>query len=341
MSASALVVGGRGYVGRELCEQLFRRGDRVTTLNRSLKPADVQYEWLQADITVKASLDKALANRRFDVVYHVASLPGDTGDPVQMMTVNILGLTNMLVFARDTKASRFVLSSSISAYEWYPATKFVPPVSMPVDRAPSLPSPRHVFQQQADAGNPGHDLLASIPVPHNRPSPHRRYRTARPGRRSRLARICRETRRRKNRADPPLLSRRSLPLCGLSRRGRHAHCRRRTPRLPVGRYSTVAGPSAISGREFADIVRNHFPGVAVDVGFPWSMAQGGKIAFSMKKGERFDRFHPPPQHGRFHRRHQRLDCPGAAWETNRGWRRINRSARAWRLNSRPPNSVPP
>jgi nucleoside-diphosphate-sugar epimerase len=46
----------------------------------------------------------------------------------------------MLQIARATRVSRFVLASSISAYEWYPGTKFNPPDYMPVDeRHPCRP----------------------------------------------------------------------------------------------------------------------------------------------------------------------------------------------------------
>ena len=79
------------------------------------------------------SIGDVLGGLDFDVIYHVASLPGDTGDPLEMVTVNMLGLTHLLVHARDTGVKRFVLSSSVSAYEWYPATTFVAPDYMPVD----------------------------------------------------------------------------------------------------------------------------------------------------------------------------------------------------------------
>ena len=128
-----LVVGGTGYVGRELCRQLGDRGEDVFVLSRSRPPGSLPGVWLKGDITQEETVRAALGDHRFDVIYHVASLPGDTGNPVQMATVNVLGLTHMLAYARDTEAKRFVLSSSISAYEWYPGTKFSAPDYMPVD----------------------------------------------------------------------------------------------------------------------------------------------------------------------------------------------------------------
>ena len=129
----ALVVGGSGYVGRELVRQLTEKGDRVHIICRSDRPGGMPGVWLKGDITRLETIETVLGNHRFDTIYHVASLPGDTGDPIQMVAVNVLGLTNMLVYARDTRVKRLVLSSSISVYGWYPATRFSPPDYMPVD----------------------------------------------------------------------------------------------------------------------------------------------------------------------------------------------------------------
>ena len=131
--AKCLVVGGSGYIGRELVRQLAARGDEVTIFGRSEQPQDMPGEWLQGDITQADTIGAALGDLKFDIIHHVASLPGDTGDPLQMVTVNLIGLTHLLIYARDTEIKRFVLSSSISAYEWYPATKFAAPAYMPVD----------------------------------------------------------------------------------------------------------------------------------------------------------------------------------------------------------------
>src|SRR5262245_48820472 len=104
-----LVVGGSGYVGRELVRQLCERQDEVYILSRSKPGASTCATWLEGDITSRDSIHAALGKQRFDIIHHVASLPGDTGDPVQMVTVNLLGLTNLLLYARDSGVKRFVL----------------------------------------------------------------------------------------------------------------------------------------------------------------------------------------------------------------------------------------
>ena len=76
MAHKHLVVGGSGYVGRALCLDLLARGEEVATLNRSAGHVADQVEWIQGDITDAADLGRALAGKKFDVIYHVASLPG-------------------------------------------------------------------------------------------------------------------------------------------------------------------------------------------------------------------------------------------------------------------------
>ena len=55
------------------------------------------------DISNNEQIKSALNDRSFEVIFHVASLPGDTGDPRQMMDVNVNGLLNLLEFAKEKK----------------------------------------------------------------------------------------------------------------------------------------------------------------------------------------------------------------------------------------------
>jgi nucleoside-diphosphate-sugar epimerase len=285
MGKQVLVVGGTGYVGQELCIQLQQRGDDVATLNRSASSDETSCEWIQADIIDAASLDRALAGREFDVIYHVAALPGDTGDPVQMITVNVLGLTHVLDYARQHGGSRVVISSSISAYEWYPGTKFKAPDYQPVDEEHPC-RPRDVYSTskrmqellgltffhqyklpvvslrltavigpRGKGGGRGWREFAeklvegkSVQIPHFSPNEVCHYIDYRDVARLNIA------------------------------AGDH-------PEAP-GQIFNCCGPGPISGSEFADVIRRHFPGIEVETGFPWSMAQGEKIRFSMDKAKK-------------------------------------------------------
>ncbi len=60
----------------------------------------------------------------------------------------------------------------------------------------------------------------------------------------------------------------------------------------VGEFFNCCGPNPTSGAEFAEIVRRLVPGITVDYGFPWSMAQGGEIAFDMSKAKEIIDFEP-------------------------------------------------
>jgi nucleoside-diphosphate-sugar epimerase len=60
----------------------------------------------------------------------------------------------------------------------------------------------------------------------------------------------------------------------------------------VGEIFNCYGPGPTRGSEFVAIVKRLVPGIAVKCGFPWSMAQGGEIRFSMEKARRLLDFQP-------------------------------------------------
>ncbi|MCG2789840.1 MAG: NAD(P)-dependent oxidoreductase, partial [Actinomycetia bacterium] len=128
---SVLVAGATGYVGTVLVGQLLKLGKKVTGLDRS--DPEEKIPFIKADLTDYKSLSDALKGKKFDTIMHIASLPGDTGNPLEMVRVNVNGYQNILEYARLAKVDRFIFASSISAYQWYPATKFCPPDYMPVD----------------------------------------------------------------------------------------------------------------------------------------------------------------------------------------------------------------
>jgi UDP-glucose 4-epimerase len=62
----------------------------------------------------------------------------------------------------------------------------------------------------------------------------------------------------------------------------------------VGEIFNCCGPAPTRGSEFVTAVQQVAPGIQVAFGFPWSMAQGGEIAFDMSKAKRLLGF--APQH---------------------------------------------
>jgi UDP-glucose 4-epimerase len=267
---------------------LAERQDEVYVFGRSSQPKNLPGVWLQGDITLQETIQNALGSHRFEVIYHVASLPGDTGDPVQMVTVNLLGLTHMLDYARDTEVKRFVLSSSISALEWYPATKFNPPDYMPVDEEhPARPKDMYASTKRIQ------EILAmtfyhqyQLPV-----TALRLTAVVGPGGRGggRGWREFAEMLQGGERVQIPQFSPEELchyvDLRDVARMhivaGEHPNA--------VGQIFNCCGPAPTRGTEFIAILEQLMPGIKVETGFPWSMAQGGEISFDMSKAkERLD-----------------------------------------------------
>ena len=286
-----LVVGGSGYVGLELVRQLAKRGDNVHVLVRSDQPAGMPGVWLKGDITRADTIQAALGGHRFDVIHHVASLPGDTGDPVQMVTANLLGLTNLLVYARDTQVKRFVLASSCSAYEWYPATKFNPPDYMPVDEEhPKRPRDMYASTKRAQ------EILATT-FYHQYGLPATVLRLTAvvgPGGRGggRSWREFAEKLEQGKSVQIPHFSPDELchyvDLRDVARMhivaGEHPNA--------VGEIFNCCGPAPTRGSEFSEIVERVVPGIKAETGFPWSMAQGGEVSFDMSKAKKLLGFEP-------------------------------------------------
>jgi nucleoside-diphosphate-sugar epimerase len=287
----SLVVGGSGYIGRELVRQIAARGDEVFVFGRSPQPQNMPGEWLQGDITQAHTIGAALGDLTFDTIHHVASLPGDTGDPLQMVTVNLLGLTHMLIYARDTEVKRFVLSSSISAYEWYPATKFAAPDYMPVDEEhPTRPKDIYASTKRIQ------EILA-MTFYHQYGLPATALRlTAAVGPRGRGGgRGWREFAEMLAAGDAVQIPHFSLDeLChyvDLRDVARMHIVAGEHPNAP-GEVFNCCGPGPTRGSEFAAILQGVTPGIQVDTGFPWSMAQGGEIEFDMSKAKRLLDFEP-------------------------------------------------
>lgn len=288
--AKALVVGGAGYVGVEVVKQLKEKGDEVTVFDRVPCP-DNSIETIISDFTKKETLDKSLKGRSFDVIYHIASLPGDTGDPYQMMDVNVMGLLNMLEWARANPVKRYVVTSSISAMEWYPATKFNPPKYMPVDEEhPNRPKDMystskriqellaityyHEFEVPTTAirltavvgpggkgGGRGWRQFAEmldegkkVQIPHFAPDELCHYVDVRDVARQQIA------------------------------QGEHPNA--------VGEIFNCCAKEPTRGTEFIDIVKKIVPGIEVECGFAWSMAQGEEISFDMSKAKKLMDYEP-------------------------------------------------
>lgn len=302
---NVLVTGATGYIGSEIVAHLLRDGKQVTALGRTKPQRDDQRDirrdirrdvrhdisFLKADLTDSDTLKQTLQGKYFDVVMHLASLPGDTGNPEQMVKVNVNGCHNLLEYARDAKIKRFILASSVSAYEWYPATKFNPPDYMPVDENhPCRPKDMYSTTKRTQ------ELLA-LTYYHQYSVPATILRlTAVIGPRGKGGgrgwRKFAEDLAQGQRVQIPHFS--SDELC-------HYVDIRDVARMFItageheaakGEVFNCCGPGPTRGSEFTEIIKSLVSGIKVECGFPWSMAQGGEISFDMSKARRLIDFVP-------------------------------------------------
>ena len=284
-----LVAGASGFVGTAVVEHLLDHGKKVTAFNRFRPQADIPF--IEGDLTDAAGLEKVLSGHSFEGIIHLASLPGDTGDPQQMIRTNVVGLLNLLEFARKIKVGRFAMASSISAYEWYPATKFSPPDSMPVEethhcRPKDMYSTSKRMQELLlltyyyEYSVPTTALrLTAVVGPHGKGG-------------GRGWREFAEKLAEGKRVQIPHLTADELCHYVDARDvARMFVAVLEHPRAP-GEIFNCCGPAAVRGSEFIQIVKGLVPGIEVDVGYPWSMAQGGEIAFSMEKAKKLLGFEP-------------------------------------------------
>jgi len=284
-----LVTGFSGFVGTEVVRQLLTLGKKVTGLSEKLEKNDIPY--IKADLRNYDELMKSLDKESFDVIIHLASLPGDTGNPIEMVNMNVNGTQNILEFARKSKIKKFVLASSISAYEWYPATKFNPPDYMPVDeKHPCRPKDMYSTTKLIQE-------LLSMTYYHQYEVPVTVLRLSavvgsggKGGGRS--WRVFAEELAEGKKIQIPHFSKEELcHYVDIRDVARMFIAVAEHPKS-IGEIFNCIGPAPIRGFEFENIVKRLVPEIKVEYGYPWSMAQGGEIKFDMSKAQKLINFKP-------------------------------------------------
>ncbi len=106
----ALIIGVSGFVGRHLVAHLEAQGDDVTGVDR----ADGS-----VDILDRVTIDRVLAGRGFDAVYHLAGwsdVGGSWAAPVDVLRANAEGTLNVLLACADADVGRVIAVSSADIY---------------------------------------------------------------------------------------------------------------------------------------------------------------------------------------------------------------------------------
>lgn len=126
---SALVTGGRGFVGAWLCRALLERGIAVASLDRrrpreqpstlALLGIGDRVAEVHGALLEPGLLDRVLAEREVDAVFHLAAVTivGTVrDDPAAALDTNVRGTWTVLEACRRRGVERVVVASSDKAY---------------------------------------------------------------------------------------------------------------------------------------------------------------------------------------------------------------------------------
>ena len=126
---TAMVTGGRGFVGAWLAKALLERGENVVSFDRrrlTEKPSAIgmlgiedELVQVQADLTDADEVLRVLAAHRVETVFHLAAetIVGTVqASPTVGFESNVRGTWTVLQAAREREVQRFVFASSDKAY---------------------------------------------------------------------------------------------------------------------------------------------------------------------------------------------------------------------------------
>ena len=107
-----LVIGGTGFLGREIACQLLERGQRVRTFCRRNGDVPEGAEIVLGDLVNPISLRKACQG--VETVYHTASIPSISVHWKPFYEINVLGAKNVLDACKATGVRKLIYTSSAS-----------------------------------------------------------------------------------------------------------------------------------------------------------------------------------------------------------------------------------
>ncbi|MGH2348053.1 MAG: NAD-dependent epimerase/dehydratase family protein [bacterium] len=114
MEGPVLIVGVSGFIGRTLAARLASAGVRVRGLDIVRRDDATAIEFVQADLTDRQSLPKAVDGSR--VVFHCARWAGQPRSEEAAYLIDVVGTANLLEACRQVGVARLVYMSSITFY---------------------------------------------------------------------------------------------------------------------------------------------------------------------------------------------------------------------------------
>jgi nucleoside-diphosphate-sugar epimerase len=119
-----LVTGGAGFIGSHMVEVLIQQGEQVRVLDNfstgkreNLSAASRRVEIVEGDVRNYSLCRQVM--EEVEYVIHLAALhevPRSVENPLETHEVNVTGLLNLLLSARDEGIRRFVYASSSAVY---------------------------------------------------------------------------------------------------------------------------------------------------------------------------------------------------------------------------------
>lgn len=130
---TALVTGGRGFVGAWLARALLERGEQVISfdrLDRSERPSaigmlgiEADLVQVEADLTDQGEVRSAIGTHSVDTVFHLAAetiVGAVAASPARGFESNVRGTWTVLEACREAEVQRIVCASSDKAYGAHP-----------------------------------------------------------------------------------------------------------------------------------------------------------------------------------------------------------------------------
>ena len=121
MAKKVLVVGGSGFLGSHVADELTEKGYEVTIFDQKKSTwINDNQKFIESDLLDREHVIKSLEG--FDFVIHFAGI-ADIGEskekPLETIETNIIGTANLLEGCRKNKIEKFIFASSVYVFSKY------------------------------------------------------------------------------------------------------------------------------------------------------------------------------------------------------------------------------